>query len=216
MLTLNVVIQTQMMLNAQVAQIWQLSWKKTKKLHKLILVNCKLKLREIAEDLKISEGSVFTILQSGCCVCSQLIKNNNVSTIQSVVCNCFNTTKRSFCINMWKWMKHGSTTSLQSQIGSQLSGQQQVIAVQGDQSCKHQQARFWPLHFGMHKVFCSSITLRKEDPSIANIILYYWCFWWKKSTKTATNEKEKSALSPRQCTVSQVDCKDGKTTWIAL
>ena len=32
--------------------------------------------------------------------------------------------------------------------------------------------------------------------------------------KKATNE-EKSALSPRQCTVSQVYCNDGKTTWIA-
>ena len=34
----------------------------TKKLHKLILANRKLKLHEIAEELKISEGSVFTIL----------------------------------------------------------------------------------------------------------------------------------------------------------
>ena len=42
-------------------------------------------------------------------------------TIQSVVCNCFNETKRSFCVNMWQWLKHGSTTSLQSQMGSQLS-----------------------------------------------------------------------------------------------
>ena len=33
-----------------------------KKLHKLILANHKLKLHEIAEGLKISEGSVFTIL----------------------------------------------------------------------------------------------------------------------------------------------------------
>ena len=33
-----------------------------KKLHKLILANCKLEWREIAEMLKISEGSVFTIL----------------------------------------------------------------------------------------------------------------------------------------------------------
>ena len=31
----------------------------TKKLHKLILANHKLKLHEIAEELKISEGSVF-------------------------------------------------------------------------------------------------------------------------------------------------------------
>ena len=34
----------------------------TKELHKFVLANCKLKLREIAEELKISESSVFTIL----------------------------------------------------------------------------------------------------------------------------------------------------------
>ena len=33
-----------------------------KKLHKLVLANHKLKLHVIAEELKISEGSVFTIL----------------------------------------------------------------------------------------------------------------------------------------------------------
>ena len=58
MLTLNAVVQTQMMLNAQVAQIQQLS---REKLHKCVLTDCKLKLREIVEELKISEGSVFTI-----------------------------------------------------------------------------------------------------------------------------------------------------------
>ena len=34
--------------------------------------------------------------------------------------------------------------------------------------------------------------------------------------ETATNEEEKSALSPRQCTMSQVSCNDSKITWIAL
>ena len=34
----------------------------TPKLHKVVLADHKLKLREIAEELKISEGSVFTIL----------------------------------------------------------------------------------------------------------------------------------------------------------
>ena len=52
-----------------------------------------------------------------------------------------------------------------SQIGSQLSGQQQVKAVQSDQRHKHLQARFWPPYFGMRKVFCSLIALRKEEPS---------------------------------------------------
>ena len=35
----------------------------TKKLHKLILANHKLKMCEIAEELKISEGNIFTILR---------------------------------------------------------------------------------------------------------------------------------------------------------
>ncbi len=34
----------------------------TKKFHKLVLTDLKLKLCEIVEELKISEGSVFTIL----------------------------------------------------------------------------------------------------------------------------------------------------------
>ena len=34
--------------------------------------------------------------------------------------------------------------------------------------------------------------------------------------KMATNEEEKSPLSPRQCNVSQVDLNDSKTSWIAL
>ena len=34
--------------------------------------------------------------------------------------------------------------------------------------------------------------------------------------KMATNEEEKSALSPRQYTVSQVNRNDGNTIWIAF
>ena len=73
----------------------------------------------------------------------------NTSAIQSVVCNYFNTTKRSFCINMWQWMKHRSTTSLFSQTSSQLSGQQQVKTVHSNQRCKHQQANVLLLYFDL-------------------------------------------------------------------
>ena len=39
------------------------------------------------------------------------------------------------------------------------------------------------------------------------------CLKYKKITKKmGTNEKEKSALSPRQCTMSQVDRNNGKTS----
>ena len=103
--------------------------------------------------------------------------------IQSIVFNNFNSTKKEFSFKYmtmeWTW----NTTRLWSQIGSQLSGQQQVEAVQSDQRHKNQQARFWPPYFGMCKVFCSEITLRKEEPSIANIIQHYWCVWRKKSPK---------------------------------
>ena len=84
---------------------------------------------------------------------------------------------------MWQWIKDGSTISLQSQMASQLSGQQQVKAVQSDQRCKYQQARYWLPYYGMRKVFCSSITLRKEELSIANFMLHYWRIWRKKSSK---------------------------------
>ena len=75
----------------------------------------------------------------------QLLKNNNASTIQSIVCDCFSAIKRSFCVNMWQQMKHGSTTSFWSQIDSQLSRQQHVKAIQSDQRSKHQQTKFWTL-----------------------------------------------------------------------
>ena len=77
--------------------------------------------------------------------------------------------KRGFCVNMWQRMKHGSTISLWSQIGSQLSGNQQVEAVQSDQRRKHLQSGFWPLYFcAMH--FVHRLPWRKEEPSIASII----------------------------------------------
>ena len=126
-LILNKVVLTQIMQTAQVTQIQQLSGKtqknktKKKKTNKLVLADHKLKLREIAEELNISEGSVLNIsqwescVQNGCCVCSQSIKNKNASTIQNVFCKCLNATKRSFCENVGQWMKHGSNASLWSQ-----------------------------------------------------------------------------------------------------
>ena len=74
--TLNAVARTQMMLNAQVAQILQLSRKTPKNLRKFIFVDPKLKLQERAEELKISEGSVFTILHKSLLVrkqCSRVV-----------------------------------------------------------------------------------------------------------------------------------------------
>ena len=62
MLILNAVVQTQMMLNAQVAQIRDSCPGKNQKTSQFAVANRKLKLHEIAEKLKISEGNEFTIL----------------------------------------------------------------------------------------------------------------------------------------------------------
>ena len=163
-LTLNTVVQTQMMLNSLVAQIQQFSLKMLKKLHKLVLADCKLKLCEIAEGLKITEGSLFTILHEYLSMrkhCSKwLLHLLTVDQKQQQVDDsehCFNTTKRSFCI---KCDNRSNMEPLHARVsGSQLSGPQQVKAVQ---RCKHQRARFWCLYFGMRKIYCSLITFNRE------------------------------------------------------
>ena len=116
--------------------------KHQKNLPKLILANRKLKCCEITEELKISESSVFTILREHLSMRKLCWKwvlflfswSKTMHWPFSVVYNCFNATKRSFCINMWQWMKPGSNTSLWGQIDSQLSGPQQVKAVQSNQT----------------------------------------------------------------------------------
>ena len=108
-------------------------------------------------------------------------------------------------------MKHGSTTSLRSQISCQLSGQQKVKAVQSDQRRKLQQARFWPRYFGMRKViFFINYLGKGRTINSEYYIILLGCLKEKIAKKRP--QEEKIALSPRQCTVSQVDCNDGKTT----
>ena len=82
----------------------------TKKLHKLVLADHKLKLREIAEELKISEGSVYLILHEHLSMrklCSKwvlhlLTVNQKLQCINdSESClQLFQHNKKSFCINM--------------------------------------------------------------------------------------------------------------------
>ena len=110
-------------------------------------------------------------------------------------------------------MKHGSTISLQSQIGSELSGQQQVKAAQSDQKCKHQQAWLWFPYFGIHKVFCSSITLTKEKTinSKYHITLFLHL---KEEIIKKQPQMKKRMLFYQDCVTSQ--SQQWQNTWIAL
>ena len=80
----------------------------TKKLHKIVLVDRKLKLHEIAEELKISEGNVFIILHEHLSMrklCSKWVPHlltvdqkcvdDSERCLQLFQCN-----KKSFCINV--------------------------------------------------------------------------------------------------------------------
>ena len=176
---LNVVAQMQMILNVQVGQIRQLSRKtpKTSTNSFWLIVNWSCIDSRRVDDIRrqyiyifawkfVNEKAVF---QVGAMFAHSQSKTTTHRWFR-VLFATVSMQKRSFCVNIWQWMKHGSTTSLRSQIGNQWSGQQQVKANQNDERCKHQQTRFWLSYFGTHKVFCSSITLRKEEPSIANII----------------------------------------------
>lgn len=58
---LNAIVQTPIMLKALATQNRQL-FRNCKKVHKIVLKDLKVKLREIVDTLKISKVSVFTIL----------------------------------------------------------------------------------------------------------------------------------------------------------
>ena len=109
-------------------------------------------------------------------------------------------------------MKHGSSTLLQSQIGSQLSGQQQMKAVQSDQSYKHQQARCWPLHFGMRKQGILFIDYPGKGRAInCEYYIALLVHLREEIAKKRLQMKKKKVLL-HQDTVSQVVRNDGKTT----
>ena len=81
---------------------------------------------------------------------------------------------------------HVPITTLQSQIGSQLSGKQKLKTVQSDQKRKYRL-----VYLGIRTVFYSSFTLRKDELSIANII---WRNRWisrNNLRKTTPNINEK-------------------------
>lgn len=102
---------------------------------------------------------------------------------------------------------------LQNRNSSHLSGQLSAKVAQSDRKRKCQLVKFWPRFFwdsrGVLLIDCL------EKGRIINITLRYWCDWRKKLQKTIPN-KEESPLSPRKCTVSQVDGNDGQIAQIAF
>ena len=138
-------------------------------------------------------------VRSGCRIYSQLIKNN-VSMIQSIVCNCFNSTERSFCINvtMDETLIHHFT------LGSNRQSVEWTAAGENRPKWPKMQTStgkvlafvFWDAQ-GI--LFINYLEKRITMNSEYNVLLVH--LKEEIAKKTATNE-EKSALSSRQCTVT--------------
>ena len=193
-----------MMLNAQVAQIWQLSQKTPKKHHKHILADHKLKLHKITEELKavylpfcMNICQWESCVESGCCICSQSIKNNNTLTIPSVVCNCLNTTKRAFCINIWQWIHHFTQKSNKESAEWTAAGESYPKWPKMQTSAgKVLASVFWNVQGILFIDYLEKGRTINSEYHIALLVHLKE----KITKKTATKEEAKNALLPRQCT----------------
>ena len=115
-------------------------------------------------------------------------------------------------------MKHGSTTSLQSQISSQLwvdSSRWKSSKMIKDANISRQGFVFHILGSATYFVHWLPWERKKNINSEYYIVLLVH-LKEEIAKKNSQKGKRKSALSPRQCTVSQVNHNDGKTTWIAF
>uniref|UniRef100_A0A0K2TRE8 Histonelysine Nmethyltransferase SETMARlike [Hydra vulgaris] n=1 Tax=Lepeophtheirus salmonis TaxID=72036 RepID=A0A0K2TRE8_LEPSM len=97
----------------------------------MVLSDRKMKVCEIVEILKISNGSGFTILHEQLCMkkvprFAHLTKKYNVSGTLSAVWSCFATLKRNYCVGMSQWTKQGSIILLLSTIVGLLNGSKLV------------------------------------------------------------------------------------------
>ena len=90
---------------------------------------------------------------------------------------------------------------------------QQVKPVQSDQSLQTSAGKFLASIFGDAQGILLLNYLEKGRTINSKYYIALMVHLKEEITKkTATNEGEKSALSPRKCTMSQVDHNDGKTT----
>ena len=78
---------------------------------------------------QLSEWTIFSIhicvwersVQDGCRHCSQSTENAFVWPLRSKISHILTPILKSFCVDLWRWMKHGSTKILQNRITDQNS-----------------------------------------------------------------------------------------------
>ena len=137
-------------------------------------------------------------VQSGCCL---------LTVDQKLQChNCFNTTKRISCCCVFIFIFCDDAWNLDPPLHSRVKSA--VIWVDSSRwkpskvIRRKQQARFRPTYFGMHKVFCSLVTLRKEEPSNSE---YYEALLMCLKEEPPQCHKWRKVLFHQDNSLSQVD-----------
>ena len=195
----------------------------TKKLHKLILADHKLKLHEIAEELKMSGCSVFTILHKHLSMrklCSKwvlcLLTVDQKQHVDNTECclQLFQHNKKEFLCKYMTidetWIHHFTPESNQQSAEWTAAGK----------NCPKWPKMQTPAGKVLASIFWNAQGilfinyLKKQRTINSKYYIALLVHLKEKITKRGPQMKKKSAL--RQYTVLQVDCNNGRTTWIAL
>ena len=177
----------------------------TKNLRKHVLTDCKLKLCEIAQELMISEGSVLTILHEHLSmwkVCSKLVPClHTVDQIQQ----CIDDSER--CLQLFQGNEKESLRKYVAMDQTWIyhfTNRKSAEWTAAAESCpkRPKDAKVSRQCTGLRILGCASYFVRRLPRERKNII---GAFDERNRQKPSTNEEEKSTLSPRQWTLSQVD-----------
>ena len=135
----------------------------------MVLDDLRMKVREIAETIGSSKERVGYILYEELDMkklCARwvphlltadkkLIKNLNSA------CRVLTKIKPILCVDLLLWMRLGFTITHQNPNSCHNSGQKTVVQRQRREVRFHQQERSWHRCFGMLKVFCLTIILKR-------------------------------------------------------
>ena len=198
----------------------------TKKFHKLVLVDHKLKLHKIAEKLKILESSVFTILHEHLSMrklCSKwvlhLLTVDQKQRVDDSECylQLVQYNKKEFLhkyVTMDEtWIHHFTLESNRQSAEWTAAGESNPKRPKMQTSTGSVLASvFWD---AQDILFIDYLEKGRTINSEYYITLLVH-MQEKIAKKQPQMKKKKSALSPRHWTVSQVDHNNSKTTWIAF
>ena len=168
-----------------------------KKFHDIVLNDPKVKVREIPEIVSISTQRVVNILHThlcmrkicadGCHDCSSSSKTPFVWPPLSKIWPILTAVQKSFCVDLWRIMKHEFTIILRNHVMGQNSGWNLVKMRQSVRKRNNRLQVLWLVFSGMH------IHLEKES-TISHIENF---------------TRKKAWIGFQIASVSTVSCRDG-------